>query len=166
MPNETTCVCGRSWVHCPNCGSANLYPLKLRSKYSGEKWFTCKKCSNEFKEGSACVAPQEIYKSDVKPGRPKEPSIVDTRPQFILHRDSDDYTIALVKRWNELADEGKLKTKNEIRTEMQSEGWDFANESPSTSGDSVRDSDAKTSEGPIFTPVALDEIMKRMKETK
>lgn len=55
------CQCGRSNLHCINCGRASLYAVKrLELKLtSGEviPGFRCKTCSAEFRLNQPCTAP-------------------------------------------------------------------------------------------------------------
>jgi len=60
------CRCGRSTLHCPLCGSGDVYGLKrltVKTDSGDVRGFRCRKCSAEFREGTQCTAERKVTKT-------------------------------------------------------------------------------------------------------
>ena len=163
-PTPIQCSCGRSWTHCRQCGSKNVYRKRFESDFVSKQQGTqvdvylCRRCGCDFASIQECQAPvitKAIYKSQPPP----EPR-VDNRPQFRFQVGSEEYLTAFAVRYNDLADNNKrLKTPNDIKLFMQTEGWILPEENLlDTNAVQTSNTNDKTD------AVSMEEIIDQMKK--
>lgn len=118
--DNNTCTCGRSWTHCPVCGSRNLYYIKNRTRWTGLSWYACKgsACRQEFNlENFECKAPPLIQNTNFVP-------YTKDRPQDRLSVDDPEYGFKLKQRFDELMSK-KGMTIDKAIISMKLDGWNI-----------------------------------------
>lgn len=159
MPN--TCKCGRTWTHCPVCGSRNLYRKKYETEVlSRERGrvievYTCKKHGGTINTEMECQVPPEIGSSFIR--FTKEAVL---RPQDILDVNSIEFQTACTARCEELMARKGMTIAAAVRI-MQLEGWKIELEPEKTEQPTVN----PTIETEI-EPMSLEDIVNAMKGKK
>lgn len=124
MEGRKVCICGRSYTHCRNCGSRNIYAKRYRSlEFSAALGrqvtvFGCRRCSEETNETEPCNAPAREFKSGFQPYQ-KPPELP---PWGILIPGSNEYAAALVDAAIKMTEKRTI-TLIQAYVELKKQGW-------------------------------------------
>jgi hypothetical protein len=171
----STCTCGRSFAHCRECGSRNVYVKKFKSLELRATVFGCRRCGSETTEGVDCKAsPFSLVSTSYTPyQRPRE-----AMPWDGLTEGSEQYAKALIEWIEETSNKKNISIVKAI-VEAKKYGWKpelypmddevrealqvSPAEEPKKKYDRLLEKDL-VGETKTLDPVPLEEIIRRMGE--